>query len=176
MLPLVLQIVGLFLPMYLATKNLLLSLTISNTALIMVLPYTIFSSLISLLPTSFTFKGSEYTGYINTRCRRLTVEKIEERDEIAYVYVKYDAGYLLKSGCPSKCPGFSTVSGLGTFGGGVVGGLVGLAGGPLGVLGGFILGGIGGTILEAASLSEYEAKTAEISRKGRKIVIIPILR
>ena len=164
------------LPIYLTTKDLLLSLTIFNTALIIILPYRIFSSLVSLLPTSFTFKGSEYTGYINTRCRRLTVEKIEERDEVAYVYVKCDAGYLLKSGCPSKCPGFSTVSGAGTFLGGVVGGLLGLAGGPLGVLGGFILGGIGGTILEEASLSEYEAKTAEIRRKGKKIVIIPILR
>ena len=169
-------IAGLFAPTYFATKDLLLSLTFFNTALIIILPYTIFSSLVSLLPTSFTFKGSEYTGYINTRCRRLTVEKIEEKDEAAYVYVKCNAGYLLKSGCPSKCPGFSTVSGAGTFGGGVVGGLVGLAGGPLGVLGGFILGGIGGTILEAMSLSEYETKTAEIRRKGRKIVIIPILR
>lgn len=176
--PVVSGIIIVFLPIYLTTKDLSSSLTIFNTALIIILPYRIFSSIVSLLPTSFTFKGSEYTGYINTRCRRLTVEKIEEKDEVAYVYVKCDVGYLLKSGCPSKCPGFTTISGLGTFGGGVVGGLVGLglAGGPLGVLGGFILGGIGGTILEEASLSEYEAKTAEIRRKGKKIVIIPILR
>jgi len=77
----------------------------------------------------------------------------------------------------SNCPGFTTVSGVGTFLCGVVGGLVGLLGGPLGVLRGFILGSIGGTILEGAiSLSEYEAKTAENRREGRKIVIIPILR
>ena len=136
--PVVSTILGVFLPIYLTTKDLLLSLTFSNTALLIILPYIIFSSIVSLLPTSFTFKGSEYTGYLNTRCKRLSVEKIEERDEVAYVYVKCNAGYLLKNGCPSKCPGFSMVSGTGTFLGGIVGSLLGfgLAGEPLGVLGG----------------------------------------
>jgi len=161
---------------YTQSSDLLMSLVLFNTAAILMTPFAILNSMALLQLMSYTFKGSgEYTGYINPKCKNLEVVRTEETDDTVYIYVKCKAGYLTKNGCPYNCQGFTSITGAGTFLGGIIGGLLGLAGGPLGVLAGFVLGGLGGTILEGLSQSPYEVKAYEVSRKGKRIVIVPII-
>jgi len=161
---------------YTISTDLLMSLIIFNTAALLMMPFAVLNSMASLQLTAYTFKGSEYTGYINPKCRNLEVIRTEESGDTTYIYVRCKVGYLTKNGCPYNCQGFTSITGAGTFLGGILGGLLGLAGGPIGVLAGFILGGVGGTILEGQSQSPYEAKAYEVSREGKRIVIIPIIR
>jgi len=84
--------------------------------------------------------GNPTSGNVFSKCKWVG---IHHADEVCEIYVYCEQKLMMKGGCPDNCEGYEEYTrasprGTGALGGMVAGGLIGLVGGPIGV----ILGGI----------------------------------
>ena len=91
-----------------------------------------------------TKSGNPTSGNVFSNCKWMG---IHPADEVCNIYVYCERKLMVKGGCPDGCDGYGeytppTPSGTGALGGMVTGGLIGLAGGPVGVILGGIIGGV----------------------------------
>jgi hypothetical protein len=104
----------------------------------------------------------ESPGFVYTECTWLTIHKESPRCNL-YITCTHPQKPLTPEGCPTGCQYFrgpQQPSGVGAYGGMVLGGLLGLVvAGPIGVFLGGLLGGAIGYAMEVSSL-EPKVKNA----------------
>lgn len=104
-------------------------------------------------------------GFVYAECTWLVILKEDPRCHF-YVTCTHPQKPLTREGCPSGCPYFRgplRPSGVGAYGGMILGGLLGLVvAGPIGV---FVGGLLGGTIGHAMEVSSLEPKVKSAIRR-----------
>lgn len=159
--------------------DIIMPLLLYNTITVTLQPVIIYYKTIEFMGNMFSLQSSEERpGFIKTKCLNLEVANYRDENGVRYIKVRCRLGYMTRYGCPRDCPGYKgpEPTGAGTFVGVVLGGLIGLAGGPLGVLAGAILGGLFGTAIEAGGkLTPFEQLVNEAHSKGLRVIVIPLI-
>jgi len=135
--------------------------------------------MIEFVGSAYSLQSSEERlGYIKSKCVNLEIIDYYDIVNVRYIEVRCRLGYMTRYGCPKDCPGFKSLAptGAGTFAGVVIGGFLGLVGGPLGVLAGAIIGGLLGTAIETGGLlTRFEQLVNDAQSKGMRVVVKPKL-